>query len=74
MDHQPAQHYHGRVVLTVAHLDHDTRNNDLLNLRAMYQRCHLRYDVEHHRRNAAQTRRRRMIESGQLELIGDDRW
>jgi len=71
MDHQPAQQFRGRVILTVAHLDHDTHNNDPANLRAMCQRCHLRYDLAHHRHNAAQTRRRRMIERGQLELMTD---
>lgn len=36
-----------RVVLTVAHLDHDTSNNDLLNLRHLCQRCHNRHDIQH---------------------------
>jgi len=35
-----------RVVLTVAHLDHDTANNDPANLRALCQRCHLNWDRE----------------------------
>lgn len=34
-----------RVVLTVAHLDHDPTNNDPANLRALCQRCHNRYDA-----------------------------
>lgn len=42
------------VVLTTAHLDHTPENCDLSNLRHMCQRCHLRYDREHH----ARTRRR----------------
>lgn len=33
-----------KVVLTVAHLDHDIENNSLLNLMAMCQKCHLDYD------------------------------
>lgn len=33
-----------RVILTVAHLDHQPENNDPANLRAMCQRCHNRYD------------------------------
>lgn len=45
------------IVLTVAHLDHDPRNCDPSNLKALCQRCHLRYDVEHHGQTAAQTRR-----------------
>lgn len=43
------------VVLTVAHLDHTPENCDYKNLRAMCQRCHLRYDRGHH----ADTRRSR---------------
>jgi hypothetical protein len=47
-----------RIVLTVAHLDHDRTNNDPANLRALCQRCHLNWDREHHATNAAKTRRR----------------
>jgi 5-methylcytosine-specific restriction endonuclease McrA len=45
------------IVLTVAHLDHDPRNCDPSNLRALCQRCHLRYDIEHHGQTAYRTRR-----------------
>lgn len=45
-----------KVVLTVAHLDHDPTNNDPGNLRAMCQLCHLRYDREHHAQTRARTR------------------
>jgi 5-methylcytosine-specific restriction endonuclease McrA len=58
-----------RVVLTVAHLDHDPQNCSDENLRALCQRCHLRYDARHHARNAAATRYRKKVASGQLELI-----
>lgn len=37
------------VVLTVAHLDHTPENCADDNLKAMCQRCHLRYDAHHHR-------------------------
>lgn len=47
----------GRIVLTVAHLDHQPENCADENLKAMCQRCHLRYDVPHHQRTAAATRR-----------------
>jgi len=57
------------VVLTVAHLDHDPGNNAPENLRAMCQRCHLTYDAALHARHAAETRRRKAIEAGQLELF-----
>lgn len=45
------------IVLTVAHLDHDPRNCDPTNLKALCQRCHLRYDTQHHGQTAAATRR-----------------
>ena len=35
-----------KVVLTVAHLDHDTTNNTDDNLKALCQRCHNRYDMK----------------------------
>lgn len=38
-----------KIILTIAHLDHDINNNDYANLKAMCQRCHLRYDIEHHK-------------------------
>jgi 5-methylcytosine-specific restriction endonuclease McrA len=58
-----------KVILTVAHLDHDTRNNSEDNLKALCQRCHLAYDIDHHLFNAAMTRYQRKIERGQLELF-----
>jgi hypothetical protein len=44
------------IVLTIAHLDHTPENCADDNLQALCQRCHLRYDAEHHAKNAAQTR------------------
>lgn len=58
-----------RVVLTVAHLDHQPEHcgepGDRPNLKAMCQRCHLTYDAAHHAVNSAQTRRSRRA-SGDL--------
>ena len=68
-NYQPHPVTGSRVVLTVAHLDHDTRNNADDNLRALCQRCHLRYDAQHHIANAALTRQRKRILSGQLVLL-----
>jgi len=34
-----------KVVLTIAHLDHNPENNDPANLRAWCQRCHNTYDA-----------------------------
>ena len=49
----PARCFRGRVILTVAHLDHRPENSAPENLRAMCQACHLRYDRDLH----AETRR-----------------
>jgi hypothetical protein len=46
------------IVLTIAHLDHTPENCADENLKALCQRCHLRYDHEHHMQNAAATRRK----------------
>jgi hypothetical protein len=45
-----------RVVLTIAHLDHDTMNNNPLNLRALCQRCHLTHDAKLHAVNRQRRR------------------
>lgn len=59
----------GYVVLTVAHLDHQPENCDPANLRAMCQRCHLRYDIGHH---AKSRRKNRDAETGRLALLAGD--
>ena len=61
-----------KVVLTVAHLDHNPANCDPSNLRAWCQPHHLRYDAKHHAKNAATTRRQRLIASGQEPLFPDE--
>lgn len=48
------------IVLTIAHLDHTPENCDPANLRALCQRCHLRYDAQHHAETARATRRARL--------------
>ena len=40
-----------KVVLTIAHLDHQPENNKLSNLMAMCQRCHNTYDAPNRTRN-----------------------
>lgn len=57
-----------KIVLTIAHLDHDTSNNDPCNLRALCQQCHLRWDAKHHQKNAAETRRQKRLVAGQVEM------
>lgn len=44
------------IVLTVAHLDHNTKNNTDSNLAALCQRCHLSHDKYLHATNAKATR------------------
>lgn len=56
----------GQVVLTIAHLNHNPKDSRRRNLKAMCQRCHLRYDVKHHQKNAAETRMRK---AGQMPLF-----
>ncbi len=62
-----------KVVLTVAHIDHDKTNNYFSNLAALCQRCHLNHDRYQHARNAALTRaenkRQAILAAGQLELF-----
>jgi 5-methylcytosine-specific restriction endonuclease McrA len=36
-----------RVILTIAHLDHNIQNNDFSNLAALCQKCHNNYDKEY---------------------------
>lgn len=75
----PAKWARGKIVLTVAHLGtkhadgspgdpHDKMDVRDENLKAMCQRCHLRYDIVEHIRNSKRTRERKKW-LNQLELI-----
>lgn len=58
-----------RIVLTVAHHpDPDPMNCADENLQALCQRCHNRLDGPMRRQHAAETRRRKQEEAGQLAL------
>lgn len=48
-----------KVILTVAHLNHTPEDCRDENLAAMCQRCHLTYDAEIHKKNRAETMRKR---------------
>lgn len=48
-----------KVILTVAHLDHQPENCEPDNLKALCQRCHNAYDRAHRAANATTTRRAR---------------
>jgi hypothetical protein len=54
-----------KIILTVAHLNHDETDSRDGNLAHLCQRHHLRLDAKQHARNAARTRRAR---GGQLDL------
>lgn len=54
-----------RIVLTVAHLDHQPENCDTDNLRAWCQRCHNRYDAAT-RRAGIRERARQAAAAGDL--------
>ena len=41
-----------KIVLTVAHLDHDESNNDYFNLKALCQRDHFKYDRQNNKLRA----------------------
>jgi len=56
---QPHPETGGRVVLTIAHMDHDESHADPARCRALCQRCHNKWDAGHRRINAAATRRAR---------------
>lgn len=57
-----------KIVLTVAHLDHDNTNNADSNLAALCQRCHLLLDADQHKANAAATRLKKKIAAGQIQM------
>lgn len=50
-----------KIILTIAHLDHDKLNHDvsLDRLKALCQRCHLKYDMSRHVENRKYGRKHR---------------
>lgn len=67
VNYEPHPQTGSKVVLTIAHLDHQPENNEPANLRAWCQRCHLVYDAVQHAANASITRAEKR---GQLDLLG----
>lgn len=53
-----------RIVLTIAHLDHNVENNEDENLAALCQRCHLHHDRDQHKESRKANR-----EKGQTKLF-----
>lgn len=69
---QKAKWARGIVILTTAHLCRDSQCADVEKcLRHMCNRCHLRYDLPQHMKNAAETRRlkREWEERNQMRLL-----
>lgn len=48
-----------KIVLTIAHLDHNPENNEESNLAALCQYHHLKHDHPHHMKNANETRKKK---------------
>ena len=48
---QPHPETGSKVVLTIAHMDHDETHADPERCRALCQRCHLKWDAKHHAAN-----------------------
>lgn len=57
-----------KIVLTVAHIDHNKTNNNFKNLAALCQRCHLRHDIKHHAANRKYGRQHKEKHQLKLEL------
>lgn len=55
-----------KIVITIAHLDHNILNNEFLNLKALCQRCYLNYDREYHLKNRRETLKNK---KGVIELL-----
>jgi hypothetical protein len=55
-----------KIVLTIAHLNHDVKNNNMDNLKALCQRCHLNHDKEYHQKNRRESLNRK---KGQIPLL-----
>ncbi len=60
INYNPHPETGSKVILTIAHLDHNPTNSDYNNLKAWCQRCHNKYDQPHRQKNAARTRRSKL--------------
>lgn len=60
-----------KVVLTVAHLDHQPENNEEKNIKAMCQRCHNKYDAPMRRAGIKKRAEIKLLET-QPKLFKED--
>jgi len=69
---EPFDNFRGpvKIVLTTAHLDHTPENNDPDNLRVFCQKCHLRYDREHHAATRKATMEKNKIRDAEIHDLG----
>ena len=58
-----------KIILTIAHLDHDKTNNDYSNLAALCQRCHLKHDIKHHSANRKYGRKHKSEHQLKLDIL-----
>lgn len=58
-----------KVVLTIAHMDHDESHADPDRCRALCQRCHNAWDAPMRRKNAAATRKARLADGDLLVCL-----
>lgn len=60
-NYQPHPETGSKVILTIAHLDHNIANNHYDNLRCLCQKCHLTYDGLLHAQHTAETRKTKQV-------------
>lgn len=56
-----------KIVLTIAHIDHDVSNNDYSNLAAYCQSCHLSHDKQQHAETRRNNRLKMSLQGGLFE-------
>lgn len=67
-NYQPHPVTGSKVILTVAHMDHDKTNNRFWNLKALCQRCHLGHDIKQHAANRKYGRKHNSDHQIKLDL------
>ena len=65
-----AKYAKGKIVLTIAHLDHDAENHKVKDnrLKALCQRCHNRYDVPFRKMNRFKNKHKNQLNLAIKEL------